>query len=239
MEIIPAIDIREGACARVLGDKAPDANIYSENPLEQAIVMRELGAEWIHITDLDGAFCGHLCNLHNIQEVVELSGVKVQHSGGIRSLEHISTLLSMGVSRVVLSAAVLRNKTLVRQAYEKFGDQVIPGVDGRDGSVSIEGFETVTNTEVPSLMADLEEAGFSQVLYTDLRRYGTMRGPNMADIRQVASSTKMKIWVAGGVSNCDSISELKTVPGVEGIIIGKAIYTGAIDLRKALAIAKA
>ena len=144
MEIIPAIDIREGACARVLGDIPPEANIYSENPLEQAIIMRELGAEWVHITDLDGAFSGHLCNLHNIQEIVELGGVKVQHSGGIRSLEHISTLLSMGVGRVVLSASILRNHDLVRQAYERFGDQVIPGVDARDGAVSIEGFETET-----------------------------------------------------------------------------------------------
>ncbi|MBQ6807808.1 MAG: 1-(5-phosphoribosyl)-5-((5-phosphoribosylamino)methylideneamino)imidazole-4-carboxamide isomerase [Firmicutes bacterium] len=239
MEIIPAIDIREGACARVLGDVPPEADIYAENPLEQAIIMRELGAEWVHITDLDGAFSGHLCNLHNIQEIVELSGVKVQHSGGIRSLEHIGTLLAMGVSRVVLGASVLRNQSLVRQAYEKFGDQVIPGVDGRDGDVSIEGFETTTSTTVPQLLEELGNIGFSRAIYTDLRRYGTMRGPDMEAIRQVLASSKMKTWVAGGIANYDMIQQLKAAGDVEGLIIGKAIYTGAINLKEALAIAKA
>ena len=238
MEIIPAIDIREGACARVLGDVAPDANIYSENPLEQAIVMRELGAEWVHINDLDGAFSGHLCNLHNIQEVVELSGANVQHYGGIRSLEHISTLLSMGVKRVVVGASVLRNQSLARQAYEKFGDQVIPGVDGRDGAIAIEGFETSTSTTVLELLKNLEEIGFSQFIYTDLRRSGTMLGPNLEGLQEVLNATKMKMWVAGGVADYEAIEKLKALPGVAGVILGKAIYTGSIDLRKALPIAK-
>ena len=238
MEIIPAIDIREGACARVLGDIPPEANIYSENPLEQAIIMRELGAEWVHITDLDGAFSGHLCNLHNIQEIVELSGVKVQHSGGIRSLEHISTLLSMGVSRVVLSASILRNHDLLQQAFERFGDQIIPGVDARDGAISIEGFETETSTTVDWMIQDLESIGFSRILYTDLRRYGTMRGPNMEGIQHFLETSHMKLWVAGGVSNYEVIETLKAYPGVEGLIIGKAIYTGAIKFSKAKAMVK-
>lgn len=239
MEIIPAIDIREGACARVLGDVSPEANIYSEDPLEQAIIMRELGAEWVHITDLDGAFSGHLCNLHNIQEIVELSGVKVQHSGGIRSLEHVSTLLSMGVSRVVIGASILRNQALVRQAYERFGDQILPGVDGRDGSVSIEGFETATSTTVMKLLQDLEEIGFEHILYTDLRRYGTMRGPNLDGIQQVLDNTRMKVWVAGGVSDYDTIERLKSLLRIEGVVIGKAIYTGTLDLRKVQGLARA
>ncbi len=238
MEIIPAIDIREGACARVLGDIPPEANIYSENPLEQAIIMRELGAEWVHITDLDGAFSGHLCNLHNIQEIVELSGVKVQHSGGIRSLEHISTLLSMGVSRVVLSASILRNHDLLQQAFERFGDQIIPGVDARDGAISIEGFETETSTTVDWMIQDLESIGFSRILYTDLRRYGTMRGPSMEGVQDFLETGPMKLLVAGGVSNYEVIETLKAYPGVEGLIIGKAIYTGAIKFSKAKAMVK-
>lgn len=237
MDIIPAIDLREGACARVLGDTLPEHGVYSDDPLEQAIMLRELGAEWVHITDLDGAFSGHLCNLRIIQEIVEYAGVKVQHSGGIRSLEHVNTLLAMGVSRVVLGTAVLRNNELTAKAFEKFGEQIIPGIDGRDGMIAIEGFETSAAKSVLRMLNELRDIGIQRVIYTDLRRYGTMRGPNFEGIAEIINNCGMKTVVAGGVSRYESIERLRTM-GAEGIIIGKAIYTGAIDLKKALQIAE-
>lgn len=237
MEIIPAIDLREGACARVLGDKLPEHGVYSDDPLEQAIILKDLGAEWVHITDLDGAFSGHLCNLRIIQELVEYSGIKVQHSGGIRSLEHISTLLSLGVGRVVLSSAVLRNTELTAKAFDKFGDQIIPGVDGRDGMAAIEGFETSAAKSVVKLLAEIRAIGIRKILYTDLRRYGTMKGPNFEGIAEIIETSGMKTVIAGGISTYEAIEKLKAM-GADSLIIGKAIYTGAIDLKRARQIAE-
>lgn len=236
MDIIPAIDLREGACARVLGDKTPEHSVYSDDPLEQAIILKDLGAEWVHITDLDGAFSGHLCNLRIIQELTEYSGVKVQHSGGVRSLENISTLLSLGVSRVVLSSAVLRNGELTAKAFAQYGDRVIPGVDGRDGMAAIEGFETSAAKSVIKLLAEIRAIGMEKIIYTDLRRYGTMKGPNFEGIAEIIESSGMKTVIAGGVCTYEAIEKLKAM-GAESLIIGKAIYTGAIDLRKAMEIA--
>ena len=236
MEIIPAIDLREGACARVLGDNHPEQAVYSDDPLEQAVILKGLGASRVHITDLDGAFSGHLCNLRIIQELVEYSGVKIQLSGGIRSLEHMDTLISLGVDKVVLGAAILRNASLTAKAFEKHGDKVIPGVDGRDGMVAIEGFETSAAKSVVKLMAEIKDIGINQAIYTDLRRYGTMKGPNFEGIEEIISTSGLKITVAGGISQYQSIEKLKDM-GAGAIIIGKAIYAGVIDFIKARQIA--
>lgn len=237
MEIIPAIDLREGACARVLGADSTTAAIRSEDPLEQAVILRELGAEWVHITDLDGAFSGHLCNLRVVQEIIETSGLKMQHSGGVRSMEHIDTLLALGVSRVALSSSILRNRELTARIIAKYGDQVIPGVDGRDGMVATEGFNSFVATSVRKLLGDLKEMGVRQIIYTDLRRCGAMKGPNYEGIGDILLNSGMKALIAGGVNSYEAIERLKDM-GASGLIIGKAVYTGAIDLRRAEEIAR-
>lgn len=128
MEIIPAIDLREGACARIFSDVSP-AEIYSDDPLEQAVIFKHLGVKSVHITDLDGSFCGHLCNLRVIQEMLELSGLAIELVGGIRSMENIDTLIDLGVSRVVVGVQVLRDKELTKKAFEKYGEKILPGID--------------------------------------------------------------------------------------------------------------
>ena len=237
MEIIPAIDLREGACARVLGADSTTEAIRSDDPLEQAVILRELGAVWVHITDLDGAFSGHLCNLRILQEIVETSGLRVQHSGGVRSMENIDTLLSLGVSRVVLSSSILRNRELTGRIIEKYGEKVIPGVDGRDGMVAMEGFTTSAATSVINLLADLKNMGVRQIIYTDLRRCGAMKGPNFESIGDLLLNSGLKAFIAGGINSYQAIERLKDM-GASGLIIGKAIYTGAIDLQHAEEIAR-
>lgn len=234
MEIIPAIDLREGACARVFGEVSP-AEIYTDNPLEQAIIFKQLGATQIHITDLDGSFSGHLCNLRVVQEIAEKSGLSLQLSGGVRSLEDIATLSELGVNHIVVGNHFLNNRSLLKQAFAKYGEHIVPGVDGRDGMVAIEGFETSLSKSVSVLLKEIKELGMSRILYTDLRRYGSMKGPNFAGITELVEGSGLQVMIAGGVSDYASLKRLKSI-GIAGAVIGKAIYSGNIELQRAMQI---
>jgi phosphoribosylformimino-5-aminoimidazole carboxamide ribotide isomerase len=235
LDIIPAIDLREGACARIFGDISP-APIYSDDPLEQAIMFKQLGIDKVHITDLDGSFSGHLCNLRIIQEMVAFSGLSIQLSGGVRSMEHINTLVDIGVADIVVGVPFLRNTELTKKAYAKYGERILPGVDGRDGMVAIEGFETSVSKSVAMLLEEIKAMGINKVIYTDLRRYGSMKGPNFEGIKEMVDTSGLSVLVAGGISDYDSLKMLKEM-GVAGVIIGKAIYSGAIQLPRAIEIA--
>ncbi|MEG1661061.1 MAG: HisA/HisF-related TIM barrel protein [Clostridiales bacterium] len=236
MQIIPAIDLREGACARLLGDKQAESDIYSDDLLEQVSIFKQLGAEQVHITDLDGAFSGHICNLRILQEVVRYTDMSVQLSGGIRSMENIDTVLSIGISRVVLGAAILRNNELTARAIQEYGTKVVAGIDARDGMVTIEGFETSASKTVKMLLDEIIPVGMKDIIYTDVRRYGSMKGPNLEGIEDVIKRSGVNIFIAGGVSDYQTITDLKNI-GAAGIVIGKALYTGAIDFVKAKEIA--
>ena len=235
MEIIPAIDLREGACARIFSDVSP-AEIYSDDPLEQAVIFKHLGVKSVHITDLDGSFCGHLCNLRVIQEMLELSGLAIELVGGIRSMENIDTLIDLGVSRVVVGVQVLRDKELTKKAFEKYGEKILPGIDARDGLVAIEGFETSLGKTAAMVLKEIKAMGINKIIYTDLRRYGSMKGPNFQGIEEMVETSGMEIVVAGGISDYQALRRLKDI-GVAGAVIGKAIYSGNIELPRALEIA--
>ena len=235
MEIIPAIDLREGACARIFSDVSP-AEIYSDDPLEQAVIFKHLGVNSVHITDLDGSFCGHLCNLRVIQEMLELSGLAIELVGGIRSMENIDTLIDLGVSRVVVGVQVLRDKELTKKAFEKYGEKILPGIDARDGMVAIEGFETSLGKTAAMVLKEIKAMGINKIIYTDLRRYGSMKGPNFQGIEEMVETSGMEIVVAGGISDYQALRRLKDI-GVAGAVIGKAIYSGNIELPRALEIA--
>lgn len=237
MQIIPAIDLREGACSRILGDTAGVRHIYSNDPLQQVLLLKEAGAHLVHITDLDGAFSGHLCNLRVIQELVDYADIDIQLSGGIRSLSHIDTLLSVGVKRVVMSAAMQRYPEMVAAAVEQYGERVLAGIDGRDGMVTTEGFETTVRTTVQLQLEKLRQLGMKQIVYTDLRRAGALKGPNYSGIEDIVKTGGLEVFVAGGVSTLEAVERLKNL-GAAGVIIGKAIYTGAVDLPTAIAAAK-
>ena len=235
MEIIPAIDLREGACARIFSDVSP-AEIYSDDPLEQAVIFKHLGVKSVHITDLDGSFCGHLCNLRVIQEMLELSGLAIELVGGIRSMENIDTLIDLGVSRVVVGVQVLRDKELTKKAFEKYGEKILPGIDARDGMVAIEGFETSLGKTAAMVLKEIKAMGINKIIYTDLRRYGSMKGPNFQGIEEMVETSGMEIVVAGGISDYQALRRLKDIV-VAGAVIVKAIYSGNIELPRALEIA--
>lgn len=238
MQIIPAVDLREGACARILGENAEAHSIYSSDPLQQVLLLKEAGARWVHITDVDGAFSGHVCNKHVIQEVAAFGGVDIQLSGGVRSLEHVETLLALGVKRVVLSLALQREPDMAAQAVRLFGDRVLAGLDSRDGMAVTEGFETTVRTSVQLQIKMLREAGIKQIVYTDLRRTGALKGPNFAGIEEIIKSAGLEVLVAGGVASLEAIASLKAM-GAAGVIIGKALFTGAVDLPQAIKEAQA
>ena len=237
MDIIPSIDLREGECARILGAESDTQPIRSMDVVEQALILRDLGAEWLHITDLDGRFSGHLCNLRLIQEILQKSGLKIQHSGGVRKLEDAETLISLGVDRVVVGINFLRNKALTKTAIERFGSRIVPGLDGKNGMVANEGFEMAVDTSVITLIREIEEMGAERIVFTDRRRVGAMRGPNYDGISEVLSGTKLKTIVAGGIKSYDDIKRLKDM-GAEAVIVGKAIYLGKIELKQAEEIAR-
>ena len=179
---------------------------------------------------------GHLNNINVLRDIASRAQVNIQYSGGVRNLEHIETLLALGVQRVVLGVTFLRDRNLTQEAFTKYGERILPGVDARDGMVAIEGFKTSAATEVGYMVQSLQEMGVSRILYTDLRRIGSLRGANLAMIDSMVSQG-LKVHVAGGVNSYETIQRLKEA-GVEGVIIGKAIYTGAIDLPQALGLAK-
>jgi phosphoribosylformimino-5-aminoimidazole carboxamide ribotide isomerase len=234
--IIPAIDLREGACARIISEKHIKHKYYSDDPLEQALIFKKTGAYLIHITDLDGAFSGRLCNLHVLQELTRCAGVDFQLYGGLRTMEAIDTAFSLGISRVILGTGALRDKDLVKKAVEKYGDRIAGAVDSRDGMATMEGFETSINLDAKSIAKEMHSLGINRMVYTDTRRHGSLKGPNYDGVAEMMALEGMRIITAGGISSMESIIKLKEL-GIEGVIIGKALFTGIIDLGEAIRIA--
>ncbi|MCL1816485.1 MAG: 1-(5-phosphoribosyl)-5-[(5-phosphoribosylamino)methylideneamino] imidazole-4-carboxamide isomerase [Clostridiales bacterium] len=237
MLIIPAIDIREGACSRIFGDSATARNIYSSDPLQQVLLLKEAGAGFVHITDVDGAFSGHICNLPVIREIVAFGDIKIQLSGGVHNLDQVQTLLSLGVEQVVLSVAMQREPEKVAKAVKLFGERVLAGLDGRDGTAVTDGFETAVRITMLRQLEMLRLAGIKQIVYTDLRRAGTLKGPNFTGIEEIIKNAGVEVLVAGGIASLEAIEKLKNM-GAAGVIIGKAIFTGAVDLAQAIKIAQ-
>lgn len=236
MEIIPAIDLREGQSIRLLGEEAEQVAIYHDDVLEQVLAFREAGAKWVHITDLDGAFSGHLGDLKIIQELVKNSDVNIQFYGGIRTKEDIEKVLGIGVARISIGTAAIRNADLVRWACRKYGSQIALGLDCRDGLVALEGWESPVGKTVDMLIAEMKDCGVEYLIYTDIRRDGSMKGPNLETIEQVIKKSGMKVIVCGGIDSVECVRKLRDFQAA-GAVIGKAIYMGAISLPEALAVA--
>jgi len=236
MEIIPAIDLREGQSIRLLGEEAEQVAIYHDDVLEQVLAFQEAGAKWVHITDLDGAFSGHLGNLKIIQELVEYSDINIQFSGGIRTKNDIETILGIGVDRISLGTAAIRNADLVRWACQKYGCRIALGLDSRDGLVALEGWESPVGKTADMLITEMKGCGVEYLIYTDIRRDGSMKGPNLAAIEQVIKNSGMQVIVCGGIDSLECIRKLHDCQAA-GAVIGKAIYMGAISLPEAITVA--
>lgn len=238
MIIIPAIDLREGKCVRLIEGKIENETIYSEDPVAVAKSWEEQGAEMIHLVDLDGAFAGHPQNQEVIKEILKVVKVPVQVGGGIRTLETIDELLELGVQWVVLGTVAINNPDLVKAACTKWGDRIVVGIDAKDGYVAIEGWEATVGKTILELAKEMEAIGVKRIIYTDVRRDGTLKGPNLESTKELAEQTNVEVIASGGVAKLEDLVALKSYEniGIAGVIIGKALYSGAFTLKEALAI---
>lgn len=233
MKLYPAIDLKDGKCVRLLQGDYNEVTVYGENPGEMAKKWERLGGDFLHIVDLDGAKAGKEINGEAIRQIVEAINIPIELGGGIRSIEDISLQLSRGVNRVILGSAAIKNRALVKEALDTFGpDKIVVGVDAKGGMVAVEGWLEVTDTSALTFCQELEKMGVQTVIYTDIAKDGMMQGPNIEETEKLVKETHLDIVASGGVSSIEDLKALEKI-GVYGAIIGKAIYTGAIDLEEA------
>ena len=238
MDIIPAIDLKEGKCVRLVQGRRDQGTVFSDRPWEVAQRWEDEGAGRLHVVDLDGAFFGRPIHEREIERIVTSVGIPVQVGGGMRSLEAMERYLSVGVDRFVLGTMAQRFPDFVRQACSAFPAKVMVSVDARNGKVAVEGWREMTSVEVIPLAHRLEGEGVAAIVFTDIRRDGTEKGVNLKQTRKLAESINIPVIAAGGVSKLEDIEALLKMEqlGVTGVIIGRALYSGSIHLKEALAL---
>jgi phosphoribosylformimino-5-aminoimidazole carboxamide ribotide isomerase len=234
MEIIPALDLRGGKCVRLYQGDYTQETVFSAEPIAIALRWQEQGAKRLHLIDLDGAAEGKLCNEPIIKDILKAVTLRVQIGGGIRQFETIYKLLSLGASRVILGTTAIEAPKLIEEACRRFGEGIIVSIDAKDGYIKSRGWRkgsTITAIELAQRMANL---GVKRFIYTDISRDGTLTEPNFEAIAELVSQTDLPIIAAGGISSLTHLKKLSQL-GVEGAIIGQALYTGDIDLKEVLA----
>ncbi|MDD2211756.1 MAG: 1-(5-phosphoribosyl)-5-[(5-phosphoribosylamino)methylideneamino]imidazole-4-carboxamide isomerase [Clostridia bacterium] len=238
MLVIPAIDLRDGRCVRLVQGERSSEIVYSAEPVKMAKEWEDKGASYLHLVDLDGAFTGTPQNLDIVQEIVQAIQIPVQLGGGIRSYDVVKEVLDLGVERVVLGTAAILSEQLLLQCLQDFGEQIAVGIDGRDGMVAIEGWESTVEITVYELSQKIAASGVKRIVFTDTRRDGTLRGPNIEATKKIAEVSGLKVIASGGVSCVEDLYKLKGLEeyGVDGVIMGKALYSGAVHLKEALEI---
>ena len=234
MEIIPAIDLKEGRCVRLYQGDFSQTTVYSDDPVAVARRWAEQGATRLHVVDLDGAKLGRPVNTDTVLAIVQALSIPVQLGGGLRREEDIAAVLSLGVQRVILGTAAVEDSTLVERVIAKFGDRIIVGVDARNGLVATAGWTETANVRADELIHRMAALGVQRIIYTDISRDGTLTEPNFAALRAITHLDGPAIIASGGIAQIDHLRQL-TELGVEGAIVGKALYTGDIDLPAAIA----
>ena len=235
MEIIPAIDLKGGKCVRLYQGDYSKETIFSHDPVATALKWQEQGAQRLHLVDLDGAAAGEVRNTKAIEEIVKNTSLAVELGGGIRRSEVVEQLIKLGVQRVILGTVAVEQLELTKRIIKRFGEAIVVGIDARDSYVTTHGWmkiSTMTVLELSSLMAAI---GARRIIYTDVKRDGTLTEPNYEVTAELVKSLNIPVIASGGISAPDHIRKLAAL-GVEGAIIGRALYTGDIDLTEALAI---
>ena len=240
MVIIPAIDLKEGKCVRLEQGLMDRASVYSDDPATTAKHWESQGAEFLHVVDLDGAFAGVPKNLDAIKAIRSAVKIPIQIGGGIRDIATINTLISIGVDRIILGTAAIQNPAFVREACQKFQGKIIAGIDAKDGMVAIKGWAEVTDVKAIDLAMQMQDYGVIAIIYTDIKRDGMLSGPNIEATRLLAKSLHIPVIASGGVATMKDIEDLLTIrySGISGVITGKAIYSGSLNLREAILFVK-
>jgi len=234
MRVIPAIDLKDGKCVRLLQGREDAVTTYSENPAETARLWESCGAELLHVVDLDGAFTGRQKNLDAIREIRAAVAMEIEVGGGIRDLSRIDLLAGIGIDRIILGTAAVEEPALVAEACRKYPGRILAGIDARDGKVAVKGWVEVTGVDAYRLAQEAEEKGAAGIIYTDILTDGMMTGPNIGAMEKMVGTVKIPVIASGGVSSLDDLRSLLRIEGLWGAITGKAIYSGAIDLREAI-----
>lgn len=233
MEVIPAIDLKEGRCVRLFQGDFDKETVFSTDPAAVARRWQDAGAPRIHVVDLDGAASGQPRNAEAVAQILQSVDIPIQLGGGVRNMETLNNWLVRGVRRVVLGTAAVEDPDFLVQACARFGDAVIAGVDARDGKVAASGWTRTTEVDAISFIERLGELGVRRIVYTDIATDGMLKGPNLQSVRQITSHTPLPIIASGGVSTIQDLLSLNSL-GVEGAIVGRALYTGDLDLREAI-----
>jgi len=233
MEIIPAVDIRGGRCVRLYQGDYKQETVFDEDPVTAALTWYSQGARWLHIVDLDGAVAGEPRNMEVVGQIMKETGLLIELGGGIRQEKVASELLRRGVSRLILGSAAIENRQLVKKLCQQFGEAVAVSLDARDGKIAIRGWQKDTVVEVLQLSREMVDAGVRRFIYTDIRRDGTLTEPNLDMIEKLLGEANVPVIVAGGISRLEHLRRIKEL-GAEGAIIGKALYTGDMNLGEAI-----
>lgn len=235
--VVPAVDLRGGRCVRLVQGRAEDETVFSDDPVAMARRWETEGATRLHLVDLDGAFAGRPAQADLVAAIIEALAIPVEVGGGLREMEAVGTVLSAGARWAVVGTRAALDAGFLGQVCRAFADQIIVAVDAMDGRVAVDGWRRVLDVEATTLARVAAEAGAAAVLYTDIARDGTQHGPNLASTAAVARAAAIPVLASGGVGTLEDLRRLAGIPGVAGAIVGRALYTGAIDLRHALAMA--
>lgn len=236
MDVIPAIDLLNGACVRLYQGDYAQSQVFNERPVEVALHWAEQGATMLHIVDLDGAKTGKVVNHQAIAQIVQTVPVKVQVGGGLRDFSSVEQLLSLGVHRVILGTVAVEQPKLVADLCQAFPAQIVVGIDARNGKVATRGWLETSDVLATDLAQQMQQLGAATIIYTDIHRDGTLQGPNIAALRELAAAISIPIIASGGVSSVADLLSLLTLAsqGVTGAIVGRALYTGDISLKQAI-----
>lgn len=237
MKLYPAIDLYEGKAVRLYKGEYRQMTVYNENPVAVAMDFEAAGSQCIHLVDLEGAKFGTTSNLPVIQRIVEATDLFVEVGGGIRTMETIEAYLSIGVNRVILGTAAVTDRAFLEAALQKYGERIAVGVDLKDGFVAIKGWTEKSQWTAEAFFADLEKLGVSTVICTDISRDGAMQGTNRELYKELSAKYNIQLIASGGVSSLEDVQALNEM-NLHGAIIGKAYYTGAIDLKRALEVCR-
>ncbi|MCK4648787.1 1-(5-phosphoribosyl)-5-[(5-phosphoribosylamino)methylideneamino]imidazole-4-carboxamide isomerase [bacterium] len=238
MLIIPAIDLIEGRCVRLREGRLSSEEVYSQEPVAVAELWELKGAKRLHIVDLDGAFEGRPQNLKVVKKIVQKIKIPIQFGGGVRNLKTIREVLNCGVEYVILGTSAISKPEFVKKAVKRFGKRIMVSIDASNLKVRVRGWEKKTRKTAPILAKEMEKLGVRNIIFTDIKRDGTLRGPNISQIKKMLKVVNTPLIVSGGLSSLEDIKKLKPLEkkGLSGAIVGKALYTGRIDLEKALEI---
>jgi len=232
MKIFPAIDIKDKKCVRLLRGNFENQTTYEQSPFDQALKYKDVGFLNLHMVDLDGALSGELVNLNIIENIIKKLNISIEIGGGIRSIDKIQAYIDIGVDKVILGSAAIKDPDFLRQACETFKEKIALGLDAKKGKLSVSGWKETINQTAEDYLKNVNSYGFARVIYTDIDRDGTKTEPNIEETINIAKISSVPVVVSGGISSIEDVKKIKTLKkfNIEGVIVGKAIYDGDINL---------